>query len=95
MRDEAGRLVTSWSAANLAGPLTLFGIDWDTVLLGHNIEKIDGRGIGLRTNRGELSDGTKTPARFPTVTSVTYNIQRQETILSLDTFRTSNTGGRR
>ena len=95
MRDEAGRLVTSWSAANLAGPLTLFGIDWDTVLLGHNIHNIAGRDISLRTNKGGLADGPTTPARFPTVTSVTYNIQRQETILSLDTFRTSYTGGRR
>lgn len=85
MRQYAQQLLSAWNAATVEGSATLAGVDFNlTGVIGSTIGGIDGRKVGL-------SVGNDIP-RFPTVVGCKLDIQGQQTVLSIDTFRGEGNG---
>jgi len=80
----ARQLYSNWSQATCRGVISIPGLDLlDTSnILGTSAEKIEGKEISFETSPEGAS-----PKRYPTIAGISYDIQRQETKLHLETFR--------
>ena len=76
MEKDARKHLDAWDQAQVAGRVTLFGLDHD-VELGNVVQKINGRELSLRTTHSSA------PAKYPEVTGISYDFGAQSIGLSL------------
>lgn len=80
IHEFAAGLLDAWDIATVRGEFSLAGLEYGkNYPLGSLIHQIVGRDIGF--------DGRKFGAKYPQVTRLTYDVRRQECIVTLDTLR--------
>jgi hypothetical protein len=80
----AKEIYANWATAACSGEFVIPGLDLlDTQqVLGQSVSRLQGRDIGFQTNPEGMS-----PERYPTIAGISYDIQRQQTKLHLETYR--------